>query len=46
MSDGVIVKCVSIKNKKQTNGVPITISSVAMATGGIGMGYLIEKDVK
>ena len=46
MNDGIVVKCVSIKNKKQLNGIPTTVSSVAMATGGLGVGNLIERDVK
>ena len=46
MADGIVVKCVANKNKKQLNGVPTTVSSVAMATGGIGVGNLIERDIK
>ena len=46
MNDGIVVKCVSIKNKKQLNGIPTTVSSVAMATGGIEVGNFIERDIK
>lgn len=46
MKNGVIVQCVSIKKKPQVNGLPMTVSSVAMVTGGIGRGNLVERDTK
>lgn len=46
MGKGVLVQCVSVKNKKQVYGIPLTVSSVATATGGIGKGKLIECDTK